>query len=88
MKRSEKVRLANEAAAVSKQQDDRDPAAREGARREWAQVRRSAREAYLANGDWQSILKEYRERGGFYTPSERERMCKDYTDELVMNATR
>ena len=88
MKRSEKIRLANQAAAETKQADTRDPAARDAARREWGQVRRSARELFISGGDWQKILNDYKARDGFYTQDEREKMCKAYTDELVMNALR
>jgi hypothetical protein len=88
MKRADKIRMANEAAAAANKADDRDPGARDAARREWAQVRKAARDAYLAKGDWASILNDYRDREGFYTPAERARMCAAYADELVMSARR
>lgn len=84
MTRAEKVRLANENAPV----DERDPAARETARQEWGQIRRAAREAFLANGDWNAILNGYRDADGFYTADERLRMCRAYADELVMKGLR
>lgn len=85
MKRADKIRLANEAAAAAAAAaaDTRDEAARDDARREWAQVRKAAREAYLAKGDWASILNAYRDKEGFYTPAERTKMTKDYSEELI-----
>ncbi len=88
MKRSEKIKLSQEAGKLEKEADTRDAGDRDAARREWGQVRKAAREAYLANQDWRVILTAYRERDGFYTPPEREKMVKEYTDELIMNANR
>jgi hypothetical protein len=66
--------------------DTRDPAEREAARREWGQIRKIAREAFLAKTDWGAILSEYRDREGFYTSEERAQLCAAYTDELIANA--
>lgn len=82
MKRSEKVRLA-QLSAQQAEDADRDPAGREAARREWGDIRRSAREAFLAQKDWMSILNSYRDRESYYSYTERDRMCKDFTEELI-----
>lgn len=66
--------------------DTRDPAEREAARREWAQIRKEAREAFLGKADWSAILNEYRDRDGFYTAAERAQLCAAYADELIANA--
>ena len=84
MRRAEKIRQASEAALP----DDRDQAAREAARREWGQVRKAAREAFLNKADWVRILNEYRDREGFYTSAERAKMCTAYADELLTSASR
>ncbi len=86
MKRADKIRMAEEAAAKARQEDDRNPEARDAARREWAQVRKAAREAFLAKKDWMSILNNFRDSEGFYTAEERARMCKEYATELISNA--
>jgi hypothetical protein len=83
MKRADKIRLAAEAAAAAAAADTRDDAQRDAARREWGQVRKAAREAFLAKGDWGAILNQYRDQEGFYTPAEREKMVKDYSEELI-----
>jgi hypothetical protein len=83
MKRADKIRLAAEAAAAAAADDTRDEAARDVARREWGQVRKAAREAFLAKGDWGAILNAYKDQEGFYTPAERTKMVKDYSDELI-----
>ncbi len=85
MKRAEKIRLANLAAKAAEEESPRDKAEREAARREWGETRKAARDAYFANKDWVGILNSYRDREGFYTPDERARMCKDFTNELVTN---
>ena len=84
MRRAEKIKQASEVALP----DDRDQGAREAARREWGQIRKAAREAFLAKGDWNSILKEYRVREGFYTSAERAKMCAAYADELLKSTLR
>lgn len=86
MKRAQKIKLAEEAAIEAMGPDDRDPAAREGARQEWAQVRKAAREAFLGREDFMAILNDYKAKEGFYTEAERAKMCTSYTDELMMNA--
>ena len=86
--RAEKIRMAQEAAAAAAAADDRDPAQRDEARREWAAVRKSAREAFLAKGDWKKVLEDYRNGVGFYTFAERAKMCEAYTEELISNAIR
>ncbi len=88
MKRADKIRLANEAASQAAQADDRTPEAREAARREWAQVRKTAREAFLAKKDWMSILNAFRDQPGFYTDAERAKMCREFADELIANTLR
>lgn len=82
MKRSEKIRLAALNAQIA-DNIDRDPAGREAARREWGETRKVAREAYLARGDWMSVLNEFRDREGYYSADERSQMCKDFTEELI-----
>jgi hypothetical protein len=82
MTRAEKIRLANEAV----KSDDRDQSLRGPARQEWSDVRRAAREAYLANKNWVGILDEFKEKDGFYTSAERVTMCAAYTEELIANA--
>ena len=77
---------AREAAAAGP--DERSQAEREAARKEWGQVRKLAREAFLAKSDWRGILNEYRDKDGFYTAAERAKMCSDYADELVMKQFR
>ena len=69
-------------------EDDRDPGAREAARKEWGQVRKAAREAFLKKADWNSILTAYRDQEGFYTSAERAKMCAAYADELISSAIR
>lgn len=86
MKRADKIRAANEAAAASGALDTRDQGLRDAARREWGAVRKSAREAFLGRKDWKSILDGYRNGDGFYTASERAIMCEAYTEELINNA--
>lgn len=86
MKRADKIRLANEAALKVAVIDDRDPAAREEARREWGQIRKAARDAFLAKTDWAGILNDYRDREGFYTATERAQLCSAYADELIAKA--
>lgn len=86
MKRADKIRLAALAAKEAEEASPRSKEEREAARREWADIRKAAREAYLANKDWAGILNSYRERDGFYSAMERERMCKDFTNELIMRA--
>ena len=86
MKRADKIRLAEEAAAKAKETDTRDQAARDAARREWGQVRKAAREAFFAKKDWMTILNDFRDADGFYTPAERAKMVKEYADELIANA--
>jgi hypothetical protein len=88
MRRAEKIRLANASLNPTGEPDSRDKAAREAGRQEWALVRKAAREAFLAQGDWMRILNEYREREGFYTAAERARMCSLYADELITHASR
>jgi hypothetical protein len=88
MRRAEKIRLANEAATQAAASDDRDQSARDSARREWGQVRKAAREAFLKKADWKSILNAYRDMEGFYTAVERAKMCAAYEEELVMNTHR
>lgn len=88
MKRADKIRLAAEAAAQASQEDTRDQAQREAARKEWGQVRRTAREAFLAKKDWMSILNDFRDKEGFYTPAERAKMVKEYADDLITHALR
>jgi hypothetical protein len=83
MKRADKIRVAAEAAAAAAAEDTRDEAARDIARREWGQIRKAAREAYIAKGDWGAILNAYRDQEGFYTPAERSKMVKDYSEELI-----
>ena len=86
MKRADKIRMANEAAAAAATSDNRDQGLRDSARREWGAVRKSAREAFLARKDWKSILEDYRNGDGFYTARERAQMCDAYTEELINNA--
>jgi len=86
MKRADKVRIAAEAMAASAAADDRDQGLRDAARREWGLVRKDARETYLARGDWKAILEKYKSGDGFYTDSERAKMCESYTEELINNA--
>ena len=88
MKRSEKIKLSQEAEKQAKELDNRSAEDRDEARREWAQVRKAAREAFIAGGDWKAVLDGYKDRAGFYTAEERERMCRAYTDELVMHGLR
>ena len=88
MRRADKILKAKEAAEQEALADDRDQGAREAARREWGQVRKAAREAFLAKGNWKEILDRYRDQDGFYTAAERSRMCADYTDELVRHGYR
>ena len=83
MKRADKIRLAKEAEAAAAELDTRDEGARDIARREWGQIRKAAREAYLAKGEWAGILNAYRDTEGFYTPEERVKMCRDYSEELI-----
>lgn len=88
VKRADKVRIASEAAAAAALADDRDQGLRDAARREWGLVRKTARDAFMARGDWKSILDGYRDGDGFYTGSERAKMCEAYTEELINNALR
>jgi len=88
MRRADKIRLAQTAAAEAARADTRDARAREAARKEWGLVRKTAREAFLAGGDWMTVLNEYRDRDGFYTAPERERMVRAYMDELIMSRAR
>lgn len=83
MKRADKIRMAQEAAAAAAALDTRDEKERDLARREWGLIRKEAREAYLAKGDWAGILNTYRDKEGFYTPEERQKMCRDYSEELI-----
>lgn len=87
MRRSEKNKIVRAAPVVAEDPRKNDPA-RAGARQEWAAVRKAAREAFLAKRDWVSILNEFKEREGFYTPAERERLCREYSEELINNAFR
>ena len=88
VKRRDKIRLAEEATKQLKAEDPRDSAERDAARREWGQVRKAAREAFMAGRDWQVILAAYKERQGFYSEDERAQMCSAYSNELMMNALR
>ncbi len=88
MKRADKIRLANEAAQQAQAQDDRDQGQRDTARREWGEVRKAAREAFLKKGNWMVILNEYRDAEGFYTAAERAKMSSAYAEELISNAIR
>lgn len=83
MKRADKIRLAQAAQAEAIREDTRTPEEREAARREWGEVRKAAREAFLKKADWVGILNAYRDREGFYTLAEKTKMCKAYTDELI-----
>ena len=85
LKRAEKVRLASEAALKDAGPDTRDPAEREAARREWGQIRKDVRAAFIAKTDWVGLLSAYRDREGFYTSAERAHLCATYTDELIAN---
>ena len=82
MKRADKIRLANEA-MLAAGPDDRDQGEREAARQEWGQVRKAAREAFMAKGNWSAILNDYKDREGFYTSTERAKMVAAYADELI-----
>lgn len=82
MKRIEKIRLA-QLTAQQAEDADRDPSGREAARRDWADTRRLAREAFLAQKDWMSVLNGFRDSEGYYSAAERDRMCKDFTEELI-----
>jgi hypothetical protein len=86
MKRADKIRAANEAAALIAASDDRDQTQRDSARREWGGVRKSARDAFVKGGDWKSVLDGYRGGDGFYTEAERRKMCDAYSEELINNA--
>jgi hypothetical protein len=88
VKRSDKIKQSLAAAQQEKEADTRTAEDRDAARREWGQIRRAAREAFLAGGDWRAILDGFREREGFYEASERDRMVRDYQEELIMNAQR
>ena len=88
MKRADKIRLAEEANRQAKEADNRDAGERDAARREWGQVRKAARDAFMSGGEWRELLTEFRDRDGFYTPTEREQMIKAYTDELLMYGLR
>ncbi len=88
MKRADKIRLAEAAAAEAAVKDERDPAERIEARQEWGRVRKAVRDAWEANGDWRAILDEYRDREGFYTPAERAKMCTECAEGLVMRMAR
>jgi hypothetical protein len=86
MKRAEKIKLAQEqaAAAAAAAAATRDETGRDEARREWGQVRKAAREAFMAKGDWGAILNAYKDRDdAFYTYEERSKMVKDYSEELI-----
>jgi len=63
--------------------DDRDRGLRDSARREWGEVRKSAREAYLQGREWKAILDSYLSGESFYTTAERRQMCDAYSDELI-----
>ena len=52
--------------------DTRDKGERDAARREWGEVRKNAREAFLAKGDWMALLNDYKAREGFYSAQERD----------------
>jgi hypothetical protein len=86
--RADKIRLAAQAAKQAAAEDTRDPAQREAARKEWAAVRKAAREAYLAKKDWKGILDGFKDGDGFYTEEERDRMVKDYANELIASMNR
>ena len=88
MKRADKIRLAALAAKEAEEASPRSKEEREAARQEWASIRKEAREAYLAGKDWVGILNAFRDREGFYNEFERERMVKDFTNELIMRSTR
>ena len=88
MRRAEKIRLANEAAAQAQAMDDRDQGQRDAARKEWGQVRKAAREAFFKKANWNAILNDYKEADGFYTADERAKMVAAYTEELIANAIR
>lgn len=86
MKRVDKIRIAAERSEQESDVPGRDHMQRDPARREWGIVRKSAREAYLANGDWKAVLNSYRTGDGFYTTTERGRMCDAYAEELINKA--
>jgi hypothetical protein len=86
--RADKIRLAAQAAKQAAAEDTRDPAQREAARKEWAAVRKAAREAYLEKKDWKGILDSFKDGDGFYTEEERDRMVKDYANELIASMNR
>ncbi len=89
MKRADKIRLAQEQAAQEKAADTRGKDERDAARREWGAVRKAARDAFMAKKDWVSILNAYKEQPeSFYTPAERERMVRAYTEELISSTIR
>lgn len=83
MKRADKIRLAEEARSKEAQADNRDAKQREEARNEWGRVRKTCREAFLAGGDWNIVLEQFKQTEGFYSDEERERMCRAYADELI-----
>ena len=87
MKRSEKIRLSAAVAQKQNEADTRTPEDRDAARREWGQIRKAAREAFLAGNEWQAVLESFKERNG----STRRRSASDcaaYQDELIMNSQR
>lgn len=86
--RADKIRMAQEAAKQAAAEDTRDPAQREAARKEWAAVRKAAREAYLEKKDWKGVLDSFKDSDGFYTADERERMVRDYSNELIASMNR
>jgi hypothetical protein len=86
--RADKIRMAQEAAKQAAAEDTRDPAQRDSARREWASVRKAARDAYMAKKDWKGILDSFKDGEGFYTPEERDRMVRDYSNELIASMNR
>jgi flagellar biosynthesis regulator FlaF len=88
MKRADKIRLAQAAAAQERAEDTRDPALREAARQDWAQTRKAAREAFIAKQDWNGILNDFKERDGYYTPEERAKMAAAYSEELITSMLR
>jgi len=88
MRRSEKIKLSQASSAQESAADTRDKGEREAARRQWGEVRKSARESFMAKGDWMAILNNYKATDGFYEALERERMCRDFANELVTNALR
>lgn len=81
MKRADKIRLAQQ--EIASVNATRDESKRNDARREWADTRRAAREAYLAGKEWQKILDAYKQADGFYTKAEREKMCREFTEQLI-----